>query len=33
MYMAEVKDHILHDHKDHAAGFENVSTPELPHGS
>lgn len=31
-YMAEVKDHVLHDHREHAKGFEGVQTTELPHG-
>lgn len=30
--MAEVKDHILHDHPKRAAGIENVRTPENPRG-
>jgi hypothetical protein len=32
-YMAEVKDHVVHDHPDHAASFEGVHAVELPHGS
>ncbi len=31
--MAEVKDHVLHDHPDHAEGFRDTQTTELPHGS
>ncbi len=30
--MAEVKDHVLHDHPAHAKGFEGTPTTELPHG-
>ena len=30
-YMAEVKDHIVTDHKAHADGFEGVQVIELPH--
>jgi hypothetical protein len=32
-YMAEVKDHVVHDHPDHAASFEGVQVIELPHGT
>jgi hypothetical protein len=32
-YMAEVKDHILSDHKVHAESFVTVDTPEQPHPS
>jgi hypothetical protein len=32
-YMAEVKDHVIHDHPAHAASFEGVQAVELPHGS
>lgn len=31
-YLAEVKDHVIHDHKEHAAGYEGVQVTELPHG-
>lgn len=30
-YMAEVKDHVLLDHSEHAAEFEGTQTTELPH--
>jgi hypothetical protein len=30
MYLNEVKDHILHDHPDHAAGFAGLELHELP---
>ena len=30
-YMAEVKDHVMHDHKEHAESFEGVQVTELPH--
>lgn len=30
-YHVEVKDHILHDHPEHAAVVANVEMPELPH--
>ena len=30
-YMAEVKDHVLLDHPDHAVEFEGAQTTELPH--
>jgi hypothetical protein len=32
-YMAAVKDHVVHDHPDHAANFEGVQVVELPHGT
>ena len=32
-YMAEVKDHIVHDHPAHAEGYVGVQVTELPHGS
>ena len=31
--MAEVKDHIVHDHPAHAEGYVGVQVTELPHGS
>ena len=31
MYHEEVKDHIVHDHPDHAAVVESVEMHELPH--
>jgi uncharacterized C2H2 Zn-finger protein len=30
VYATEVKDHVLHDHKEHAASFVDVETIELP---
>ena len=31
-YMAEVKDHVIHDHPARAEGFAGTQTTELPHG-
>jgi hypothetical protein len=31
-YHEEVKDHVLHDHPEHADVVANVETYELPHG-
>ena len=30
-YHEEVKDHILHDHREHASVVESVEMHELPH--
>ncbi len=30
-YHEEVKDHVIHDHPDHAAEVEGVEMHELPH--
>jgi len=30
LYATEVRDHVLHDHKEHAAAFLYVETHELP---
>jgi hypothetical protein len=30
LYLNEIKDHILHDHPDHAASFVDVEPHELP---
>ncbi len=30
-YHEEVKDHIVHDHREHADGVANVEMRELPH--
>ena len=29
-YASEIRDHVLHDHKDHAEAFLYVETHELP---
>jgi hypothetical protein len=30
-YLNEVKDHVVHDHPDHAAAYVGVDARELPH--
>lgn len=30
VYATEVKDHVLHDHQEHAAAFVDVEAIELP---
>ena len=30
-YMNEVKDHVLHDHREHTLAFLTVEPHELPH--
>jgi hypothetical protein len=32
LYANEVKDHVLHDHPEHADAFATVEVHELPHG-
>lgn len=31
LYMTEVKDHVLHDHPEHAKVVESAEPHELPH--